>query len=95
MFKVSGKKRVNQRPWFPSTKMNKINKNSQIIETIFMMRFTEAAIIGSLWVSVFPVRMIQKPQACNRLKVTAKQTAGLLLCTVAVILILCFMNIQC
>lgn len=44
--KVSGKERLNHKVSFPSTMMNKINKNSQIIETIFMMRFTEAAIIG-------------------------------------------------
>lgn len=46
ILKVSGKERLNHTVCFPFTKMNKINKNSQIIETIFMMRFTEAAIIG-------------------------------------------------
>lgn len=46
MLEVSGKEKLNHRVCFPSTMMNKINENSQIIETIFMMRFTEAAIIG-------------------------------------------------
>lgn len=46
IFTVSSKKRLNQRVCFPCTNTNKINKNSQIIETIFMMRFAEAAIIG-------------------------------------------------
>lgn len=46
ILEVSGKEKLNHRVCFPSTMMNKINENSQIIETIFMMRFTEAAIIG-------------------------------------------------
>lgn len=76
VFKVCGKEKLNHGP-LPISTRNKINKNSQIIETIFTMRFTEAVIIGSFGVSVFLARMIQQPQACNQLKATEKQAAGL------------------
>lgn len=45
VFKVCGKEKLNHGV-LPISTRNKINKNSQIIETIFTMRFTEAVIIG-------------------------------------------------
>lgn len=45
VFKVCGKEKLNHGPLAISTRM-KTNKNSQIIESVFTMRFAEAVIIG-------------------------------------------------
>lgn len=72
ILKVSGKQTLIYIVCFPSNMMDKINKNSQIIESIFVMRFTEATIIGQLRVRVFLARTVinlkqqeNKQQACS------------------------------
>lgn len=45
--------------------------------------------MGWLWVRVYLAGVIQRPQACNQLKVKEKQTSGLELCTSAAVF--CFL----